>query len=114
MNNDYSPAAYQAQLHSKQQRLQQLLDRPQPTPAERGELATWIAEAKLLSGRVALDITSEIFETMGARATSSRFGFDRFWRNVRVHTLHDPLDHKQKDIGRWLLTGEYPPPSNYS
>lgn len=96
------------------ERLQQLLDRPQPTPAERGELATWIAEAKLLSGRVALDITSEIFETMGARATSSRFGFDRFWRNVRVHTLHDPLDHKQKDIGRWLLTGEYPPPSNYS
>lgn len=95
-------------------RLQQLLDQPSPSPEERGELAIWIAEAKLLSARVALDITSEVFETMGARATSSRFGFDRFWRNVRVHTLHDPLDHKQKDIGRWLLTGEHPTPSNYS
>ena len=95
-------------------RLQQLLDQHSPPPEERGELATWKAEAKLLSARVALDITSEVFETMGARATSSRFGFDRFWRNVRVHTLHDPLDHKQKDIGRWLLTGEHPVPSNYS
>lgn len=95
-------------------KLQRLWDSPEPTLAERGELATQIAEAKLLSARTALDITSQVFETMGARATSARYGFDRFWRNVRVHTLHDPLDHKQKDIGRWLLTGEHPAPSIYS
>lgn len=94
--------------------LQHAWDSPEPSVGERGELATRIAEAKLLSARVALDITSQIFETMGARATSSRYGFDRFWRNVRVHTLHDPLDHKQRDIGRWLLTGEHPQPSVYS
>lgn len=94
--------------------LQALLELPEPTPEQRGQLAVWIAEAKLSAARVALDITSEVFETMGARATSSRFGFDRFWRNVRVHTLHDPLDNKQKEIGRWLLTGEYPVASNYS
>lgn len=94
--------------------LQLLWQAPDPTQEQRGRLATLIAEAKLLSARVALDITSEVFETMGARATSSRLGLDRFWRNVRVHTLHDPLDHKQKDIGRWLLTGRYPVASNYS
>lgn len=96
------------------ERLQQLWESAEPTPLERGELALQIAEAKLLSARAALDITSQVFETKGARATSARFGFDRYWRNVRVHTLHDPLDHKQKDIGRWLLTGEPPAPSVYS
>lgn len=94
--------------------LQQLWQSETPSAPARGALATLIAEAKLLSARVALDITSQVFETMGARATSSRYGFDRFWRNVRVHTLHDPLDNKQRDIGRWLLTGEHPAPSIYS
>ena len=64
--------------------------------------------------RVALDITSDVFEALGARATSSRYGLDRFWRNVRVHTLHDSLDLKQRDIGRWLLSGEQPAASLYS
>ncbi|MFA5678577.1 MAG: acyl-CoA dehydrogenase family protein [Pseudomonas sp.] len=103
-----------ALAESAAQELQRCWDAPEPTALERGALATHIAEAKLLGARAALNITSQIFETMGARATSARYGFDRFWRNVRVHTLHDPLDHKQKDIGRWLLTGEHPLPSNYS
>lgn len=94
--------------------LQRAWQSGEPSARERGELATRIAEAKLLSARVALDVTSQVFESMGARATSSRYGFDRFWRNVRVHTLHDALDHKQRDIGRWLLSGEHPTPSVYS
>lgn len=94
--------------------LQRAWQSDEPSARERGELATRIAEAKLLSARVALDVTSQVFESMGARATSSRYGFDRFWRNVRVHTLHDALDHKQRDIGRWLLSGEHPVPSIYS
>ena len=84
------------------------------TAEERGQLAVTIYEAKIAAARAALDITSKIFEVMGARATAAKYGFDRFWRNVRVHTLHDSLDYKLKDIGLWVLTGEVPTPSIYS
>ncbi|MFJ2991252.1 acyl-CoA dehydrogenase family protein [Pandoraea sp. NPDC087047] len=74
----------------------------------RGKVALQIAAARLHAGRTALDITSGIFELMGASATTRRDGFDRYWRNVRVHTLHDPLDYRQKAIGQWLLTDALP------
>ncbi|ALS62673.1 acyl-CoA dehydrogenase family protein [Pandoraea norimbergensis] len=76
----------------------------------RGEVALRISAARLHAGRTALDITADIFELMGASATTRRDGFDRYWRNVRVHTLHDPLDYRQKALGQWLLTGQLPDP----
>ncbi len=81
---------------------------------ERGEVALLIWQAKIASGRAALDISSRVFELMGARATAARYGHDRFWRNVRVHTLHDNLDYKLQDIGRWVLDDRVPEPSIYS
>jgi len=84
------------------------------TAEERGVLAVTIYETKIVAARAALEITSKIFEVMGARATAAKYGFDRFWRNVRVHTLHDSLDYKLKDVGQWVLTGEVPTPSIYS
>lgn len=84
------------------------------TAQQRGTLAVAIYETKIAAARAALDITSRIFEVMGARATAARYGFDRFWRNVRVHTLHDALDYKLKDVGLWVLTGAAPEPSIYS
>jgi alkylation response protein AidB-like acyl-CoA dehydrogenase len=55
-----------------------------------------------------------MFDPAGARATSARLGLDRFWRNLRTHTLHDPVDYKRRDLGRWYLTGAWPTPSFYS
>jgi hypothetical protein len=26
---------------------------------------------------------------------------NRFWRNLRTHTLHDPVDHNLREIGDW-------------
>jgi alkylation response protein AidB-like acyl-CoA dehydrogenase len=51
---------------------------------------------------------------MGARATASRYGFDRYWRDLRTFSLHDPVDYKLKSIGQWVLSGEAPTPSQYS
>ncbi|MDR0665753.1 MAG: hypothetical protein LBF86_09605, partial [Helicobacteraceae bacterium] len=39
-------------------------------------------------------LTSGIFEALGSRATTRELGFDRFWRNARTQTLHDPIDYK--------------------
>jgi alkylation response protein AidB-like acyl-CoA dehydrogenase len=84
------------------------------TADERGECAIAVALAKIAASRCALDMTSAVFEVMGARATSARYRFDRFWRNARTLTLHDPLDYKIREVGDWALNGRYPTPSFYS
>jgi len=84
------------------------------TQAERGEVAIAIASTKAFVARTGLDITNRIFEVMGARSTAARYGFDRYWRDLRTFTLHDPLDYKLREIGNWLLNHEYPTPSQYS
>ncbi len=96
-------------------RLQQALDRGEAlTARERGEVAVAGAEAKVLAHRAGLQVSSQLFELTGARSTSARFGFDRYWRNVRVHTLHDPVDYKLRDLGRYQLSSRVPDPSAYS
>lgn len=84
------------------------------TADERGRLAVSVALAKVSSTRAALELSSGIFEVMGARATAAHSGFDRFWRNARTHTLHDPVEHKLKELGQFALLAEVPPPSFYS
>lgn len=80
----------------------------QLTAAERGETAVTIATAKVLSTRVALEVTSKIFEVIGTRAAASKYRFDRFWRNVRTHTLHDPVVYKAHEVGNWVLNQQIP------
>ena len=84
------------------------------TAQQRGELAVAVAEAKCLAHKAGLEISSQLFELTGARSTSARYGFDRYWRNVRVHTLHDPVDYKIRDLGRYALSDTVPEPTAYS
>jgi alkylation response protein AidB-like acyl-CoA dehydrogenase len=84
------------------------------TAEQRGECAVAVSTAKVAAGRCALDVTSTMFEVMGARATSARYRFDRFWRNARTLTLHDPLDYKVREVGDWALNGRFPEPSFYA
>lgn len=81
---------------------------------QRGELAIAVAEAKCLAHRAGLEICNQMFELAGARATSGKLGLDRFWRNIRVHTLHDPIDYKLRDVGRYALCDTYPEATPYS
>jgi len=81
---------------------------------QRGELARDIATAKVSASRTGLDLTSRIFEVTGASSTSAALRLDRFWRNLRVHTLHDPLDYKLHELGNWTLNGTYASPTFYS
>ena len=84
------------------------------TAQERGEVAVAGAEAKVLSHRASIQVSSQLFELTGARSTSARFGLDRFWRNARVHTLHDPVDYKLRDLGRYRIEGRIPEPTSYT
>jgi len=84
------------------------------TEQERGECGIIIATAKIATAKAALEVTSRMFEVMGARATLGKYRFDRFWRNVRTHTLHDPIEYKIRDIGEWALNGKLPEITPYS
>jgi alkylation response protein AidB-like acyl-CoA dehydrogenase len=84
------------------------------TASERGDCAVAVATAKVAASKIGLAIANQIFELMGARSTHSQFGFDRYWRNLRTFTLHDPIDYKICDLGNWALNGNYPQPNFYS
>lgn len=73
-----------------------------------------VATAKVVSTRVGLSVTSAMFEVMGARATSAAPAFDRYWRNLRTHTLHDPVAYKVREIGDFVLNDVLSEPNGYS
>ncbi len=86
----------------------------QLTHDERGEVAVRLSAAKVVTTRVALDVTATVFELTGARATSAGTGLDRYWRDARTLTLHDPVSYKALEVGDHLLIGAYPTPSQYA
>ena len=83
------------------------------TADERAEVSLFTAEAKVAAHRAALFISQEMFEATGARSTKAALALDRFWRNARTHTLHDPLDYKLRAIGRYALEGILPDATVY-
>ncbi|MCP3804672.1 acyl-CoA dehydrogenase family protein [Allokutzneria sp. A3M-2-11 16] len=87
---------------------------PELTPELRAAAALTISSAKVVSTKAVNEVTAKIFEFVGARATASKYGFDRFWRNARTITLHDPVSYKARELGAHLLTGELPPITGYS
>ena len=82
--------------------------------ATRAEVSLAISEAKIVAHRAALEAGEQLFEACGARATGAALALDRFWRNARVHTLHDPLDYRLRDVGRFTLLRELPQPTLYT
>lgn len=74
----------------------------------RGHNAVELAAANVFAGDIALEVTSKIFELTGARSATQKYGLDRFWRNVRTHTLHNPAEYKKRTVGSWYLEGTFP------
>lgn len=91
-----------------------ILTRKAVSAEHRGQVAAFVAQAKVVNTDIGLDVTSGIFEMLGARATGKKHGFDRFWRDIRTHTLHDPVAYKKREVGRWQLLGEIPEPTWYT
>lgn len=84
------------------------------TDGQRGKCAVDVAASKAITTRVGLEITSQMFEVMGARAAAAPARLDRYWRNLRTHTLHDPVDYKIRELGDWALNHRLPKPTFYS
>jgi alkylation response protein AidB-like acyl-CoA dehydrogenase len=84
------------------------------TAGQRAQVALATSEAKVFAHRASLEVSEALFDACGARATGASLALDRFWRNARVHTLHDPLDYRVRDIGRYALLGTLPEVSLYT
>ncbi|KXH68376.1 acyl-CoA dehydrogenase domain-containing protein [Colletotrichum salicis] len=88
--------------------------RAQVTAKARGEAAEWVASVKVTATDTGLQVTSGVFEVTGAKATGTKVGLDRFWRDIRTHSLHDPVSYKNRELGRYQLLGEIPEPTWYT
>ncbi|KAK4141007.1 acyl-CoA dehydrogenase/oxidase [Dichotomopilus funicola] len=84
------------------------------TLQERGDWAEWVASVKVVATDTGLRVTSGVFEVTGARATASKVGLDRFWRDLRTHTLHDPVAYKNRELGKYFVLGQAPDPTWYT
>jgi alkylation response protein AidB-like acyl-CoA dehydrogenase len=84
------------------------------TVDERGEIAIVVYAAKAMAIKAGLSITNRMFDSMGARATTAKYGFDRYWRDLRTFSLHDPVAYKYRAVGDWVLHQTLPMPSQYS
>lgn len=82
--------------------------------AQRGDVAVAIAELKVVATEVALEVANRIYEVTGASSTGNDVGLDLFWRNVRTHSLHDPVDYKKIEVGQYFLHGTNAPLSLYT
>lgn len=74
-----------------------------------GKAKIAVAEAKVLTTEVALAAANKLFELAGTRSTLGVHNLDRFWRDARTHTLHDPVRWKFHAVGQYYLNGVQPP-----
>lgn len=84
------------------------------TAEQRGELEIEIAKLKVVATEVGIEVANRIFEATGSSSAKSSIGLDLFWRNVRTHSLHDPVDYKKLEVGANYLTGALQPISLYT
>ena len=57
-----------------------------------------------------LNALTHSFDALGASATSRRYGLDRYWRNARTLSSHNPRIYKDRIVGDFAVNGTLPPP----
>lgn len=92
-------------------RAARFVDAAQQAPDEDSvaQASVAVAQAKALATTASVLAGSKLFELGGTSATQAQHGLDRYWRNARVHTLHDPVRWKYHAIGNYTLNGVRPP-----
>ena len=59
-----------------------------------------------------LDASTVLFDALGASATLRTHGLDRYWRNARVISSHNPRIYRERQVGAFAVNGT-PPPTFY-
>lgn len=82
--------------------------------ASRDRASVAAAQAKIVTGQAALDVSELLFQVCGTGSVLEHYGYDRHWRNARTLTLHDPVAYKVRLVGDYVLNGTSPPVSVYT
>jgi alkylation response protein AidB-like acyl-CoA dehydrogenase len=72
------------------------------------QLETWQAQAVVTD--LILESTAIVFDALGASATLRPAGLDRYWRNARTISSHNPRIYKDRIVGDFAVNGTLPPP----
>ena len=63
------------------------------------------ARVQIVLGQLGPRSAERMFELGGGSVTSRKYNFDRHWRNIRTVLNHNPLLHKSRVVGDFLLNG---------
>lgn len=83
--------------------------KPAPTEVNISKASLDVAKVRAHSTETALKVSSKLIELAGSRGSQREDGLDRFWRNARVHTLHDASRWKYYFIANYAVNAVLPP-----
>ncbi len=84
---------------------------PEAMARLRAEASVAVSQAKIVATETGLGVCQEVFTACGARAALREQNLDRFWRDVRTLTLHDPIGFRIRSVGEYLLQDKAPTPA---
>jgi alkylation response protein AidB-like acyl-CoA dehydrogenase len=76
------------------------------TEEDRGRVAMETLALRSFTSKNALEVTPQIFELGGGKATGAQQDFDRYFRDVRTLSSHDPAVLSMRTVGNYALTGK--------
>jgi alkylation response protein AidB-like acyl-CoA dehydrogenase len=84
------------------------LERPSPGTDAPLKAIIAVDEAKSLTYDLGPEVTGELIDFVPPGAAAERLRLDRFWRNTRTHSMHDPVRWRQAFVGDYHLNGRLP------
>lgn len=106
---EFTSAVYAAEILLRN--AADLYDRALADPADEAlttDAILAVAHARVGSDQASLKVGSGLFDLLGASAVQEKFNLDRFWRNARAHTTHDPIRWRLHAIGDHALNDVAP------
>ena len=67
------------------------------------------AQSQTVITDLILNASTILFDALGASATDKDLGLDRYWRNVRTLSSHNPRVFKNRIVGDFSVNGTLPP-----
>lgn len=67
------------------------------------------AQSQTVITQLILNASTVLFDALGASASDQRYALDRFWRNVRTLSSHNPRVFKDRIVGDFSVNGTLPP-----
>ena len=68
-----------------------------------------VAQSQTIVSDLIIKASGELFDALSASATLKPLGLDRFWRNARTLSSHNPRIYKSRIVGDFAVNGTPPP-----